>query len=341
MDIETTAERLRRLLSRRTIGCLLLLLIIFWNFDGAARVAPWAWRINNASTYISSVAIFKDIMVLNNKEQNTSMVLNNLTNFFLICLREPVSVFSGPIGRQCGSKIASALGDDVFYGFGQSVVNSKDDIAVIEIATQAGRYGRGEPVILEVVTKYGGINIFAGFLPCRPRSCAERDRWAAIHRIGCQPEAAQNGTNVGAQLVLFGVFRDIGLIPSGVREPVSRVNGSLGIDASVLHLSQLAIHGVPLQERSTEGTNTDKNKSGGPNYKPTSNPYQRGIVAALILCLGATLLGFAMKLGYKASETPWLIAPAIGLGIISAAVAIHGLWYACLGIWSLPGLYIF
>jgi hypothetical protein len=47
-----------------------------------------------------------------------------------------------------------------------------------------------------------------------------------------------------------------------------------------------------------------------------------------------------MQLGYKAFETPRLVVPAIGLGVISVAVIVHGLWYACLGVWGLPGLYV-
>jgi hypothetical protein len=47
-----------------------------------------------------------------------------------------------------------------------------------------------------------------------------------------------------------------------------------------------------------------------------------------------------MKLGYKAFEAPRLIALAISLGLLAIAIIFHGLWFACLGVWGLPGLYI-
>jgi hypothetical protein len=236
------------------------------------------------------------------------------------------------------ANIVSASSDDVFYGVRQIVIKSKDDIPlVIDIATQAGRYGWRESIIFEMVAKYSGTNLFA---ESELRIGAMRGGWAAIHRIGCQPEARKHGANVGAELPLRSVFRNISLIASGISESISGVNRSFSIDSSILHFGQLAAQRIPLQERRPQGTETNEDKGGGPNHKPSSNIYQRGLVGALVICAGAALLGFAMKLGYKTFETPWLILPAIGLGIIAAAVTIHGLWYACLGTWRLPGLYI-
>jgi hypothetical protein len=349
MDIETMATRRMRMRLRRTIGCLLLFLVVLWHFDGATREVPWAWRVDDGSAYVSCVVNFKDVVVLNHKEQSTSMkgVRNNLINFFLICPREPLSVFSRPIGRQCGSKIVSALGDDVFYGFGQSVVDSKDDITVIEIATQAGRYGRGEPIILEMVTKYGGTNLVAGLPRGEWRSCAERGRWAAIHKIGCQPEAGKNGTNVGAQLVPFDVFRDISLIPSGIGEPIGSLDSSLGIEASVLHLSQLAAHRIPLEQRGEERHGTYKGDYSGPNDQSASDrresprfPYKRVFLGICVIGLGWCSLWFSFESFEKISKSPRYMVGGIILGMIAIALIGHGLFYACLGVWGLPSLYV-
>jgi hypothetical protein len=106
------------------------------------------------------------------------------------------------------------------------------------------------------------------------------------------------------------------------------------------HSNVSATQGEPLQDGDAE---TEKSSSGERNSrhdKPSRYSYEWGFVGGLTVVAVAVLLGFSMQLGYKAFETAWLVAPAIGLGLIAVAVIVHGLWYACLGAWGLPGLYI-
>ena len=101
-----------------------------------------------------------------------------------------------------------------------------------------------------------------------------------------------------------------------------------------------AAHGAPLQNGYAKSEKSSYGKSYSRDDQPFRYSYKWGLVGSLVISAAAALLGFAMQLGYKAFETPRLVVPAIGLGVISVAVIVHGLWYACLGVWGLPGLYV-
>jgi hypothetical protein len=90
----------------------------------------------------------------------------------------------------------------------------------------------------------------------------------------------------------------------------------------------------PLQDGGSEAQETRDGERDGRNDQPLGYSYEWGFVGSLVIGAGAALLGFAMKLGYEAFKTPWLVGPAIGLGVIAVAAIIHGLWYACSGVWG-------
>jgi hypothetical protein len=60
----------------------------------------------------------------------------------------------------------------------------------------------------------------------------------------CQSEAGKNWTNVGAELVLFGVFRDISLIPSGISETPSLFDGGVVFGERIERVGMLPISDV-------------------------------------------------------------------------------------------------
>jgi hypothetical protein len=170
----------------RTIGCLLLLLIILWHFDGALRESTDVQRVvNNLSAYVSNVAISKDVVVLDHKEQKTSVRRFNIVKFHLICWRESVSLFPRPICRGWGPEVLSASNDDVTYNVSQIGINSKNELPT----THPWGYGRGEPIVLVLVTQYGGTNFFTGY--------ARMGRWLASY--SGQSEARKNGPDIGAR----------------------------------------------------------------------------------------------------------------------------------------------
>jgi hypothetical protein len=260
------------------------------------------WRINNSSTYVGVMEVSKDVVILNYKKQKPPMtsVRDNIINYLLINWQDSFPFLSSPSCRD-------RRRPKILPASGDDIIDDVKQIAVNNkddvsiITARAGGYGGGGSIILEMVTENGMSSL--------------RLREGAIFRLNGQPKAVKNGTNIGTDLSLLHL-------------------------PGVFHFGQLAAHRVPLEERGSEGTNAHKDQSGSPNYQPSSNPYERGFVGTLTLCAGAGLLGFAMKLGYKAFEAPWLTAPAIGLGVIAAVIVVHGLWYACLGTWGLPGVYL-
>jgi hypothetical protein len=192
MDIKAMARRGMRSGMPRTIGCLLLLLIILWHFDGALRESTDVQRVvNNLSAYVSNVAISKDVVVLDHKEQKTSVRRFNIVKFHLICWRESVSLFPRPICRGWGPEVLSASNDDVTYNVSQIGINSKNELPT----THPWGYGRGEPIVLVLVTQYGGTNFFTGY--------ARMGRWLASY--SGQSEARKNGPDIGAELAMLYV----------------------------------------------------------------------------------------------------------------------------------------
>ena len=95
-----------------------------------------------------------------------------------------------------------------------------------------------------------------------------------------------------------------------------------------------------MKDRSTKPQQAHYRESDSRDDKPSGYSYKRDLVGGLVISAGATLLGVAIQLGYKAFEAPWLVIPAIVFGVIAGVVIVHGLWYACQGVWGLPGLYV-
>jgi hypothetical protein len=197
MDLKAMAARgVRSLVRRRTTGCLLLLLIVLWHFDAASREAAAAWRpVNKISAYVSSVALSKNIVILNHKEQKpfTARVRNDTINLPLVYSADCVSFFSWSICRSGRAEVMSASGDDVIYSVLQIAINSKDHVTASKITTRARTYGRGEPIILETVTE-------------DVRKIRGRGGWLAVRRVGSEPEAVMDWADIGAELPMLGVL---------------------------------------------------------------------------------------------------------------------------------------
>jgi hypothetical protein len=136
-----------------------LLLVVLWHFDGATREVPWAWRVEGGSAYVSSVVNFKDIVVLNYKEQNpfVTRVCNDIINFRLSNSRPSLSFFSWPnCSYRWRPSVFSAFDFDTVNSVTPIAIRAKDDGISNSITTRARGYGRGEPIILEMITENGG-----------------------------------------------------------------------------------------------------------------------------------------------------------------------------------------
>jgi hypothetical protein len=206
---------------RRIIGCQLLPLLILWHVDGATRdELPWAWGVNNRSTYVSSMAVTKDVLIFNHKEQCARMrrAVRNLINYPLICGSPCLSFLLGPICRQWSSIVLSASHDDILYSIIQSGINSEDNITIIQnITTFTRDYRRRESIVLGMVTDLGvGPNSYEG------------NGWIAIYRPRREPQTINNRADIGAELPMLGIDRRIGLIPSGVSETPGLFGGGVG-----------------------------------------------------------------------------------------------------------------
>jgi hypothetical protein len=339
MDINHR-DRRRRWLLRRIIGWSLLLLVVLWHFDGATGgELPWIWRVNNGSTYVRSVVVTKDVLIFNHKEQGASMrrAGQNLSNYPLICGSHCLSFLLGPICRQWSSVVLSASHDDIFYGVRQSGIISEDNISIIQnITTFTWAYRPRESIVLGMVTDSGvGPNSYEG------------NGWIAIYGPRSEPQTINNRADIGAELPMLGIERRISLIPSGIGEPISRFYGVFGINSSAAHLSQLAAHRIPLEQRGEERQYSYPGDYSSPNDQLTSDrretprfPYKRIFLGICVISLGGTCLWFSFESFEKISKSPRYMFGGVVLGLIAIALIGHGLFYACLGVWGLPSLYI-
>lgn len=172
------------------------------------------------------VEISKNVMVFDCEEQESLMlrVCNDINDFRLRNVRPSFSFFSWPV---CPYR----WGAGVFYAFGHDTSNSiipiaitaKDESISDSITARARGYGRGWPIILEMVTKNGGgIPIDLGI--------ESISGWTiAIRRMGGQPKAPKNGTDIGPELPLLLIGRDAPLTISksrGETRSYSRADGN-------------------------------------------------------------------------------------------------------------------
>lgn len=155
------------------------------------------------------------------------------------------------------------------------------------------------------------------------------------------------GVKISTELTDFGIACGSSGVFCRFREPVSGLDGILSIDASAPHLSQLAAHRVPLEQRSEERRDSYAGYHSGPNdqlasdrREPPRFPYKRIFLGIGVIGLGWICLWFSFEAFEKASKSPRYVASGVILGLIAIGLIGHGLFYACLGVWGLPSLYI-
>jgi hypothetical protein len=153
--------------------------------------------------------------------------------------------------------------------------------------------------------------------------------------------------NVSAELTYFRILSDLSGIFCGFCEPSSRLDGVLGIDAGNFHFNQLAAHRIPLEQRGEERQNSYPSDYSGPNDQLTSDrremprfPYKRIFLGICVIGLGWICLWFSFESFEKISKSPRYLAGGIIFGMTAIALIGHGLFYACLGVWGLPSLYV-
>jgi hypothetical protein len=152
---------------------------------------------------------------------------------------------------------------------------------------------------------------------------------------------------IGPQLPLLSIADGIGLIPRRVGESTSSLDGFLSIVASVPHLNQLTSHRIPLEQRSEERQYSYAGYYSGPYDELAGDareaprfPYERIGLGTCVIGLGWICLWFSFESFEKLSKSPRYMAGGIILGLIAIALIGHGLFYACLGVWGLPSLYV-
>jgi len=148
-------------------------------------------------------------------------------------------------------------------------------------------------------------------------------------------------------LLYFGISRNLARDFCGCSEPISGPNSIFGIDASTFHFSQLAAHRIPLEQRSEERQYSYPSDYSGPNDQLPGDrreaprlPYKRIFLGICVISLGWICLWFSFESFEKISKSPRYMAGGIILGLAAIALIGHGLFYACLGVWGLPSLYI-
>jgi hypothetical protein len=113
------------------------------------------------------------------------------------------------------------------------------------------------------------------------------------------------------------------------------------------HREQLASHRIPLEQRGEERQYSDPRNDSGPNHQlasdrrePSSFPYERVFVGICVIGLGSICLWFSFESFEKGAKSPRYIAGGVVLGLIAFALIGHGLFYASLGVWGLPSVYV-
>jgi hypothetical protein len=257
----------------------------------------------------------KDVVVFHDKEQNSSMMLirNNIINCFWIHWEDSFPFFSCP-GRRDGwwPYVLFASNESVIYCV--THINNKDDGDIA--AARARGYGCGLPIILETITENTGST---GFVCFGGESSRRR---VAIYGMSGQPKAGKSGADISTKLPFLGLH-------------------------GIPHLGQLAAHGVPLQERREESKYSNPRYYSSPNgqlasdnRKSPSFSYKRVLLGATVIGLGWIFLWFSFESFDKIPKSPQHIACGVILGLVAITLIGHGLFYACLGVWGLPSLYI-
>jgi hypothetical protein len=261
--------RQRRLPPWQTVWRQLLFLVIFWYpLDGAGEELPWAWRISNSSAYVSMMEISEDIVIFDDFEEKTEVrgARNDLINFCWIYYKwHPFSFFVRPICRdRRGTNILCAFTQNLLGGAAKyDVISGVTKAAIISeergsfTDARAPRYGWSASIIFETVARNGGsilLNL----------GRESGSRCAAIFTVSSQPETGINGTDIGAELPLFSIGRDISLVTSGISEATAGGDSSLSILPGLPHLVQLAAYGTEREGGEDRGKYARNRKDGGP-----------------------------------------------------------------------------
>jgi hypothetical protein len=155
------------------------------------------------------------------------------------------------------------------------------------------------------------------------------------------------GVKVSTELTDFGISSDSSRIFCRFCEPISRLDGILSVDTGASHLGQLAADRIPLEQRGEERRYRYPSDYSRPNdqlasdrREPPRFPYQRVFLGICVIGVGWMCLWSSFEAFDKVSQSPRHIAGGIILGLIAILLIGHGLFYACLGVWGLPSLYV-
>ena len=154
--------------------------------------------------------------------------------------------------------------------------------------------------------------------------------------------------------LVFPVFsqKDIAVHPFGSRgvlivRRITAASSLRRIAELSSHFVQLAAHRIPLKQRREERQYSYSGDYSGANDQMSSDrrevpsfPYERVFLGICVIGLGGTCLWFSFESFEKISKSPRYMAGGVILGLIAIALIGHGLFYACLGVWGLPSLYV-
>jgi hypothetical protein len=321
MDIKAVGNLRMHSPLRRTIGCLLL--VVFWYVDGATG-GELPWRVNNGSTDVRSVVVTKDVLIFNHKEQGASMrrAGQHLSNYPLICGSHCLSFLLRPICRQWSSIVLSASHDDIVYGVSQRGIISEDNISVIQnITTFTWAYRPRKSIVLGMVTD-SGVGPYSH----------EGNGWIAINGPRSEPQTINNRADIGAELPMLGIERRISLIPSGIGEPISRLDGVLGVNAGLSHLNQL----ISDKKITPYGSTTQCNGSDCQNSSPDDQRPRFPFVGLCLIIVGSTCAasGVVVLCGNRRRA----VFAGAGLLIVATLIVFHGIGLLLLPFneWPIP-----
>lgn len=109
---------------------------------------------------------------------------------------------------------------------------------------------------------------------------------------------------------------------------------SEGFPRSFVRTSQ----SIPLQQRGAKSENADHGNYPSSTAESASIFYKRVIFGTVVILFGSGFIGIALKIANKSDESPKMLSAAIAVGIAGALLEVHGLFFACLGSWTLPAL---
>lgn len=133
----------------------------------------------------------------------------------------------------------------------------------------------------------------------------------------------------------------------GVSKSVCGADSVFRVLGSNAHLLQLTAHRVPLEQGGEERQDAYPSDYSGPNdqtvsdrRQPSRFPYERVFLGTSVIALGWGCLWFSFEAFDKSSHSVKHIFVGIIFGVVAIALIGHGLFYACLGLWGLPSLYV-